>query len=327
VWHHCGRVQQPAGIVESSALPKVSIVVPVYRSEASLPSLVQGLFDTAARTGRQYELVLVDDCSPDRSWDVLQRLKAEHPAELKIARLMRNSGQHTALLCGLSLATGDVVVTMDDDLQNPPDEVPRLVASVEQGFDLAIGSYPEKQHSRFRNLGGRLIDTLLRRIFGLPGDFQLTSFRAARAAVARSAVQMGGVYPYITAMLLAHASKAVNVPVRHEPRRFGQSNYSLKRSLQLAANLIFSYSSYPLYFTAAICLGAFGFALVYGLVTLNTALRGGTAVPGWASTMVVMSFFNAALLLCITILTLYISRIGQQVTRSRLEYPIGELRD
>jgi len=306
--------------------PQISVVIPVYRSEQSLELLVGRLHEVLSALGKTFEIVLVDDCSPDGSWEILKKLKATHPSTLKIARLLRNSGQHNAILCGFSLAGGQIIVTMDDDLQNPPEEVPKLVAAIDQGYDLAIGAYETKQHAAVRNAGGRMIDALLRRMFSLPAGFQLTSFRAVRRAVVDRVCDMGGAFPYITAMLFSHASKYVNVPVRHEPRRFGSSNYNLRRSLRLAANLILNYSSWPLYLIASFCIAALCFAVGYGIYVIIKALTQGT-VSGWASMVVLISFFNGVVLLCMAILALYISRINQQITRTRLRYTIGELHE
>src|SRR5262245_54348596 len=307
------------------ALSKVSVVIPVYKAEKSLPILVPRLVATLRGMHRDFEIILVDDCSPDSSWEVLMRLKAEHGPALRLAKLLKNSGQHNAILCGLSLVTGDVIVTMDDDLQNPPEEVPKLVEAVDRGFDLAVGAYDSKKHSGPRNAGGEVIDWLQRRSFGLPKDFQLTAFRAFRRIVAAAVCQMGGVYPYSTSMAFTHATKYTNVGVRHEPRPFGTSNYNLKRSLSLAANLILNYSSYPLYTVAGLCLFAFLVSAGMGSFVAFRALIYGSAVPGWASTMVVISFFNALVLLCLLIFGIYLSRMNQQLTRRRVSYTIEEL--
>ncbi|MCC2869225.1 MAG: glycosyltransferase [Candidatus Accumulibacter phosphatis] len=304
----------------------VSVVVPVYRSRESLPLLVEGVETEFRRIGRAYEIVLVDDCSPDDTWEVMKRLKEGRP-HLKIAHLLRNSGQHNAILCGFSLATGDVVITMDDDLQNPPNEIGKLISAIERGYDLAIASYDCKKHSRFRNLGGALVDGLQRRIFGIPHDFQLTSFRAVRRVVVDNVVQMGGVYPYVTSMLLSHTSKYVNVPTLHAARQFGSSNYNLKRSLFLALNLLLTYSAYPLYLIALLCSLAFLFSATLGAWTLWRALFQGIAVPGWASTMVVMSSFNALILLALVIQGIYLSRVSRQISRSHVSFTIGELHE
>ncbi|HEV7558543.1 MAG TPA: glycosyltransferase, partial [Kofleriaceae bacterium] len=129
-------------------------MVPVYRSEQSLAALVTGLVDVLTAMERPFEIVLVDDCSPDNSWRELVRLREQFGKVVRPARLLTNSGQHNAILCGFSLVTGDVVVTMDDDLQNPPDQVPQLVAAIDQGYDLAIGAYERKMHDRVANAKG-----------------------------------------------------------------------------------------------------------------------------------------------------------------------------
>src|SRR4051794_39899760 len=254
----------------------ISVVIPVYRSSQSLPELVERLVLTLDDLGRPYDLILVDDCSPDDTWQVLEALRAQHGSRVKIVSLARNQGQHNAILCGFSVATGDVVITMDDDLQNPPEELPRLVRAVDDGFDLVIGSYEEKQHSRARNNSGDVIDRLIRRIFRLPDDFALTSFRAARGALVRKAIAMTGVYPYVTCMLLAHSARPTNVPVRHDPRKYGTSNYTLRRSLSLATNLLFSYSTAPV--RAVALLGALAVvgATVVAILTFIFAVAGST---------------------------------------------------
>lgn len=317
-----GDAEQPISKVGHS---KISVVVPVYRSEQSLGLLVNGLVEALTALHRPFELVLIDDCSPDGSWQALLRLKQQHGELLKMARLQTNSGQHNAILCGFSLATGDVIVTMDDDLQNPPDQVPLLVAAIDRGFDLAIGSYDRKMHTAVRNAKGNVIDSLQRRMFGLPGDFQLTSFRAMRRSVIDGVTEMGGAYPYITSMLFSNASKYVNVPVRHEPRRFGKSNYNLRKGISLAANLLISYSSYPVMLVAALCFMTFVLSLSYGAWVVFSYLRYGSAVQGWASIIAAMMFFNSMILFCLFIQSVYLSRMNAQLTKSRRSYRMGEL--
>ncbi|NLN75951.1 MAG: glycosyltransferase family 2 protein [Armatimonadetes bacterium] len=309
----------------SKADDKISVVIPVYRSEDSLPILVPELVDVLGNLNRDFEIVLVDDCSPDNSWAVMKDLKGKYDKHLKIVHLLKNSGQHNAILCGFSLVTGDIVVTMDDDLQNPPSEVPKLIAAIDRGFDLAIASYDSKKHSGIRNAAGGMIDILQRRMFGLPKDFQLTSFRAIRRVVVDNVVKMGGVFPYITSMLLSHTALYTNVEVDHRPRHFGQSRYTIKRSFLLAANMIFSYSSYPVYLVAAACAAAFAFALILAGYVSYRALVMGISVPGWASLVVVTSFFNAITLLCLLIFSLYLSRLNQQLTGTKVGYTVSEI--
>lgn len=310
-----------------SPTPRVSIVIPVYRSAASLEELIARLMAVIAALPGGGEIVLIDDCSPDQSWQVLTALKQAHPQHLRIARLQRNSGQHNAILCGFSVARGEVIVTMDDDLQNPPEEIPKLLEKIDQGYDLVIGAYQEKQHSAARNASGGLVDRVIRWMFALPSDFQLTSFRAVRRPVVDNVKQMGGVFPYVTTMLFSHTSKYSNTLVRHDPRKHGTSNYNLSRSVRLAANLLMSYSTLPVMLVGVLCLTAFAFSVLFGSFVLVRALMLGSPVAGWASTIVVLSFFNATTLLCLFIFALYLSRMNQQLTRSRVSFTIAELHD
>ncbi len=304
----------------------ISIVIPAYRSRDSLPILLTRIEAVLAGLGREFEVVVIDDCSPDDTWQVLKGLKTDR-GWLRIVRLLKNSGQHNALLCGFSLAKGSVIVTMDDDLQNAPEDIPKLVAAIDDGYDLAVGAYEEKKHSKGRNLGGALIDATQRRIFGLPPSFQLTSFRAIDRSVVANVVAMAGVYPYVTSMLLSHTARYTNVPVRHEARQFGSSNYNLKRSALLAFNLLLNYSAYPLYFVVALCLVALGSSGVLSLWVLWRNVVGNGTVPGWASTITAISFFNGLILLALVVHSLYLSRLNQQVTRSRVGFTVGELRE
>jgi glycosyltransferase involved in cell wall biosynthesis len=299
----------------------VSVVIPVYRGEPALPELVKRL--EKALDGVEYEAIFVDDRSPDDSWRVLKELKKDR-AWMRIVRLLKNSGQHNALLCGFTMATGEVVVTMDDDLQHPPEEVPKLVAAVDAGCDLAIGAFDSGRKGT-KAIGGGFVDSTLRRIFKLPRTFQLTSFRAARGAIVAEAARMSGAYPYVTAMLFSHAATYQNVSVEHADRAHGTSNYDFWKSLRLSFNLLLNYSRYPLYVMASLCLGSF--LLFGGLATwvVVLALKDGVSVPGWASTLVTLAFSNAVITSSLLIQFLYIARMSQQLARSRVSYAIGEV--
>ena len=325
-----GEVEAPRSAGKALAIRapskrvELSVVIPVYRSAAALPGLLERLEAELRRLTSRFEAILVDDCSPDDSWDVMKSMKATRPW-LRIVHLLRNSGQHNAILCGFSLARGDIVVTMDDDLQNPPEELPKLVAAIDAGYDLAIGAYDSKKHGAARNLGGELVDYVQRRVFGLPPTFQLTSFRAARKVVVDNVVRMAGTFPYVTSMLLSHTSRCVNVPVHHDEREFGKSNYTLKRSVLLALNLLLTYSPYPLYLVGALCSLAFFITASFGIWTLWRAAFQGISVQGWASTIVIVSLLNALVLLALVIQAIYLSRLNQHVSRSRVSFTIGEL--
>ncbi len=268
----------------------------------------------------------MDDCSTDDTWKILKKIKENKPY-IKIIRLLRNSGQHNAILCGFSIAKGDIIVTMDDDLQNPPEEVPKLIAAIQEGFDIAIGAYKNKKHSLVKNIAGRAIDYIQRRIFNLPKNFQLTSFRAIRKIVVDNVVEMNSIFPYITSMLLLHTDKYVNVPVRHDSRYFGKSNYNFLKNLRLAFNLLLNYSSYPLYFVIIFCFTACSLSIGLGSWVLWETLTGNSTIPGWASTLTAISFFNGLILIALVMQSLYLSRLTQQISRSRVSFTVVEMHE
>ena len=203
---------------DASVERTISVVVPTYKSAAYIGKLVRGLLDTFNRLGEKCEIVLVDDCSPDTTtWPALTKLYEQYGPTLKIIRLLKNSGQHNAILCGLESASGEVIITMDDDLQHPPEEIPKLLQKLDEGYDLVIGAYDEKQHEGYRNLGGEIVDALIRRIYRLPRTLKLTSFRAMTKSLVEVARKSQNPYPYVTCILLDQASRVTNVPV-YTPR-------------------------------------------------------------------------------------------------------------
>lgn len=304
----------------------ISVVIPVYKSKDSLYILINELQNVLSTNNYDYEIIAVDDCSPDDTWQELISLKKRYN-ELKIVRLVRNSGQHNATLCGFSLSKGDIVITMDDDLQNPPSEILKLIEAINKGYDIAIGSYDSKKHPLNRNIGGKLIDMILRRIFHLPRDFQLTNFRAIRKNIIDNVILMGGVFPYITAMIFSHSSKYINVDVHHAQRPYGKSNYNLRKSIMLALNLLLSYSSYPLYFIASLCMVVLGGSIFIFIFIFIEVIYQEVSVSGWASTIISIAFFNGLVLLALVIHSIYLSRINQQITRSRVSFTIGEIHE
>ena len=303
---------------------RVSVVIPVYQSARTMPELARRLKAVLADCEGGYEIICIDDHSPDDSWKAIEAWSQEDP-NVRGIRLRRNAGQHNAILCGLTHASGDVVITMDDDLQNPPEEIPKLVQALERGFDVAIGAYESKQHAVVRNVSGGLVDRVQRMMFGLPRSFQLTSFRAIRGDVARAVAVQTSTFPYITSMILAHAGSYVNVPVRHDPRQHGSSNYGLVKSLRLASNLLMAYSVIPLLVAAVACAGVLlASALFAGWVLIRALVEGGTP-PGWASTVLITTGLTTLNLGVLLLLLLYVSRMYRQVMRSQVPFSVERM--
>lgn len=293
---------------------KLAVVVPCFRAEAHLERFLDRLIPSLDGLSSPSEVILVDDGSPDDTWGAMETAYEKYGERLRCIRLASNVGQHAALTVGLGAVSPDaeIVITMDDDLQHPPESIPELVSAVEAGADLVIASYDEKQHDGLRNAGGSVIDWTLRSIYRLPKHFQLTSFRAFRKYLADQVASAETHFPYVTAMLLSATTRVRNVPVSHAPRIDGQSGYGVLKSIRLAANLYFTYSKYPLYLVLG--LAGFSFLLTLGLgmwVSIG-ALRGNWTVPGWASLMAVVSFGNSITLACMSIFGVYVSRFHRE---------------
>jgi len=304
---------------------KISIVIPVFESAEALPELYQRIAKAFENREYDLEVICVDDASKDDSWQTLKELKKQNLLDLKLLRLRKNAGQHNAIVAGFSVADGDIVVTIDDDLQNPPEEIYKLLDSIIEGdHDMVIAEYPDKQHSAGRNISGEMVDKVLRTMFRLPKGFSLTSFRAVRREVVEQALEMNAVYPYVTAMLLNQTSDCANVLVKHDERKHGTSNYTLNRSLKLLANLILSYSNMPVLLVGILCSLGVLFSAGVGIWVLVQTIVSGTGVPGWASTLTIISILNSMMLFCMFVFTLYLSRISRLLLGGQAKYIIAE---
>ena len=222
-----------------------SVVIPVFNSEKVVGTTVDRVVEVFAAAGLDLELILVNDGSPDRSWDVI-RGKAEQYPQVVALDLLHNYGQHHANLAGLRESHGDYVITMDDDLQNPPEEALTLIDAALRGHDLVFGEFMRKQAAPYRQLGSKMIGLLNRRIFGQPADLSVSNYRIIRRDVVDRICASRTAYPYITGQALLYSHDRANVPVRHDPRPVGRSTYSTLRILRLVLTILFSYSSFPL---------------------------------------------------------------------------------
>ena len=313
-------------VSENSKHPEVelSVVVPVFKSAETITELVRRIAAALeVRFPGRYEIILVDDASPDQTWDRIV-LAANHCPTLRGLRLAKNAGQHNATLCGMRASRGKTVVTMDDDLQHDPADIPKLVDAVHGGADLAVAAFRKKEHASARNFFGRCVDSLLKRIFALPSEFQLTTFRAARRSIVDRVIAIENPYPYVTALLLAQTSRCRNVEVEHGKRQVGRSNYTWLKSLRLAANILAFYSSVPVYLALFMCLFAILFSVGLTVWIVFKAIFEGISVPGWASLMVFGATFNAMILFALTIQGVYVARLAKASLGTRVPYVVSE---
>lgn len=226
-------------------MDSLSIVIPVYNAGKTISDLCTELMSLLAGLYR-LEIVLVNDFSGDDSDTVCKRLKNEYPETIVYARLSRNFGEHNAVMAGLNYAQGDYVVIMDDDFQNPPSEVLRLVAEIRKGYDVVYSQYPEKNDSIFRNIGSYLNGSMARVILHKPANLYLSSFKAMNRFLVKEIISYKTPNPYIDAIILRITRNIGTIDARHDRRREGSSGYTIRKLAALWGDMVVSYSLIPL---------------------------------------------------------------------------------
>ncbi len=290
---------------------KLSIVVPVYCGGATVPELVRRLGEEL-RARYDLEIVLVDDGSPDDSAEVCRGLAAAYPW-VKVLCLSRNFSEHNAVMAGLNHATGDAVVIMDDDLQNPPSEVIKLVEALREGHDVVYSRYEKKQHNWFRNLGSVLNDRVANVMLKKPKGLYLCSFKAINRFVVDRVVTFDGPFPYIDGLVLRVTRRIGVVTVVHEERQVGRSGYTLRKLIALWVNMFTSFSILPLRFASLLGLivAAVGMLLAVGFAIERA--RNPQLPVGWASIGVSMMVLAGVQLFALGMLGEYLGRMFLKV--------------
>jgi glycosyltransferase involved in cell wall biosynthesis len=301
-----------------------SVVIPVFNSEGVVSDTVSQVVAVLKEAGLDHEVILVNDGSSDRSWEVISESARTIPNVVALD-LLRNYGQHHANLVGFREARGDFVITMDDDLQNPPDQALLLIDEAMKGKDVVFGEFAQKQASGYRRLGSKLITMVNRRIFGQPPDLAVSNYRILRRDVVDRICRSRTAYPYITGQALIYSRNRSNVVVRHEPRSVGQSNYSMLRILKLVLTIMFSYSSFPLRLAAGFGFGLAGLALLLGLFYLVLGALGATQVQGWTTIVVLLSVFHAFTFGMLSMLGEYVVRTLNTVSAGEGTYVISRV--
>ena len=296
--------------------PEYSVVVPVYNSEPSLGELCNRIDTIFEKLGESYEIILVDDSSFDKSWEVMKTLR-EKNNNVKIIQLMKNFGQHNAIMCGFQHASGKYVITMDDDLQNPPEEIPKLIEEIKKGYDAVIGALGSKQDTLMKKAGSSFVRYLNSKIFRTPKNMMFSSFRIMTKAVAYEISVLKTPYPFISGMLFSVTHNITNVTVKHERRKYGHSNYTFSRLIKLAFNLIINYTSLPLRFLSGIGIVFCFLSFFMGVYFIVKKLIVKQILPGWTTVVVLLSFFNGLLLIILSIIGEYLARIIGEVSNKQ----------
>ncbi len=305
--------------------PLISVVVPVYRSGEQLPALYARLRPVLDAIDPAWELILVDDASGDGTFEAMLALRDEDP-RVRLVRFARNAGQQHATLCGLTRARGDYVITLDDDLQNPPEEIPRFLERLQAGDDLVIGRIEGgKQHKAYRNLGSRTVQALAARIVGKPDHIALSSYRGMSRRAVDSIAAYAGAHVYLPALMFSAVpvDRISNIAVPHHPRSAGQSTYTTRKLVKLASNLLINYSSMPL---RAVTLWGFVVSIASVAFAAWIAIRvlvNGSPVSGWPTVVVLVAFLSGNIMLCLGVLGEYIGRLVQENSRLA-QFPVYE---
>ena len=288
---------------------KVSFVIPCYRSSKTLPSVVGEIRETMEHIDRyEYEIILVNDASPDHTFDVIQNLcnTEEHVIGVDLAK---NFGQHSALMTGMNLAGGDIIVCLDDDGQTPACEVEKLLVKIEDGYDAVYARYHHKMHSRFRNFGSRMNSVMTEKLLEKPKELYLSSYFAVKRFVVDEMIQYRNAFPFVDGLLLRTTNNICNVDVEHRERMYGESGYTFRKLLGLWINGFTAFSVKPLRVATygGIITAMLGF--LYLIYTIVNKIIDPTVPTGWSSMMSAQLLIGGIVLLVLGLIGEYVGRI------------------
>jgi len=289
----------------------ISIVIPVYRSAGSLTELYDRIRDTMTAINRQFEIIFVEDNSGDGSWEVIARL-ARQDSRIKGIRLTRNYGQHNALLCGIRSAGGELIVTLDDDLQNPPEEIPALLKRLDEATDVVYGYPANANHSKMRNAASWVTKFVLQRAMGAETAGHVSAFRVFRTTLRDGFSGYRSSFVNIDVLLTWSTTRFADIAVRHDPRRLGRSGYSLRKLVAHAFNMVTGFSVLPLQLASIL---GFIFSAMGGVVLFYVLLQyiiNEGSVRGFPFLASIIAIFSGVQLFAIGIIGEYLSRMHFQ---------------
>jgi len=287
---------------------RISVIIPVYNSEQTLVPIAERLEPVLEGQASEYELILVNDGSADQSWDMICDLSNTY-SWVRGVNLMRNYGQHNALLCGIRSARYEFIVTMDDDLQNPPEEIPKLFEKLNEGYDVVYGTPQKKQHGFWRDIASHVTKLVMKSTMGVQVARNASAFRMFRSDIRLAFADYQGPFVSIDVLLTWGTTQFVAIPVRHEQRREGLSNYTFKKLLTHAVDMMTGFSTMPLRLASVLGFGfsLFGFGVLVYVV--GRYLIQGSSVPGFPFLAAVISIFSGVQLFSLGIIGEYLSRM------------------
>ncbi|MEZ4937846.1 MAG: glycosyltransferase family 2 protein [Crocinitomicaceae bacterium] len=292
----------------------ISIVVPVYRGEPFLVDLYERVKNALLSQKCTFEIILVNDQSPDDSWEIIQNL-ANNTEEVIGVNLSRNFGQHAAITAGLSEAKGEIVIVMDCDLQDVPEEIPKLISKIEEGFDVVFARRVERNDSFFKRLFSKWFYKILSYLTGIKMDHTIANYGAYRIEVIQAILSMGDYVRYLPTMVKWVGFKATSVEVQHDARSVGKSSYNLRGLIRLGINVVITFSDKPLRLMVNIGLfisvGSFLLAILYAILYFMEKIE----VTGYASLIISIWFVGGVVITFLGLIGSYLGKLFDQTKR------------
>lgn len=305
-------------------MSKLSFVIPCYGSETTIEIVVNVIKETLRqRPEYEYEIILVNDCSPDQVWERIRAL-ALSDSRITGINLAKNFGQHSALMAGYRQCSGDFIISLDDDGQTPASELFTLADKIQEGWDVVYASYEHKMHNRFRNFGTWMNEKMTEALLGKPASLQTTSYFIMKRFIAQEIIRYDNPYPYIEGLIFRATSSIANVPVTHHDRLVGESGYTFRKLLALWFNGFTAFSVKPLRI-ATVCgflIALLGFC--YGIFIVIRRLVDSTIELGWSSIIASILFIGGLILIMLGLIGEYIGRIYISLNNAP-QYTIREI--
>jgi len=309
---------------------KISYVIPCYKSALTISGVIEEIAETMRTMSYLYEIILVNDYPYDNTIDVLKRLSNED-SRIKVVQFARNFGQHAALMAGYQVATGDYIVSLDDDGQTPANEVKKLIDKLEEGYDVVYARYSHKKHSLFRNFGSRLNGWMTEVMLKKPKDLYVSSYFVMRSYIKEEILHYRNAYPYVIGLVLRSTTNITNADVQHRQREQGRSGYTLGKLLGLWLNGFTAFSVVPLRLASFLGIFAAGAGFVYLIYVLVNKIVNPLAPIGWTSMIALLLIVGGIIMLILGMIGEYVGRIyislnayPQYVVKETINIKAGE---
>ncbi|MBQ2801080.1 MAG: glycosyltransferase family 2 protein [Lachnospiraceae bacterium] len=288
---------------------KISFVIPCYNSEKTIEDVVKEIEVTIEKRGKDdYEIVLVNDCSKDNVWEKIKSISKQN-AKVTGVCFAKNFGQHAALMAGYRKATGDIVVSLDDDGQTPADEVYSLIDKMEEGYDVVYASYPHKKHSFARNLGTKMNNFMCEVLLGKPKKLMITSFFVAKKYIVDEIVKYENSYTYVPGLVLRTTKSIGSVPVCHREREVGNSGYSFAKLVALWINGFTAFSVAPLRISMVMGMSSAAIGFIYLIYVIVNKFFNPSVPLGWSSTTAILLLLGGMILFVLGMIGEYLGRV------------------